>query len=294
VTDAAGQRAEGGGDRVAESTSGRLSQLGPTPWLVLGGGGVKGMAHVGAWRRLRETGTRVEGVIGCSIGALVGACICAGMDAWDMVRIARVLERKDIIRINRRAAWVNGLKAESVFRGDTLRDYISRILPARDWDDLVLPLQVNAVDLATGEVHWFGPGARTDVTLHDAIYASSALPVFYPPAEMAASWFVDGGVDQSLPLNRGPAVGASGLLAVDCGSGPAADPSRVVAQGMVAVHHRVMSIMIRKRRTELQRSWNKLPTALVRPDLDGYDTFDFDAIPHFLDAGYAATKERLG
>ncbi|NNM33445.1 MAG: patatin family protein, partial [Gemmatimonadetes bacterium] len=53
------------------------------------------MAHVGVWRWLRESGVHVDGVIGCSIGALVGACICSGMDAFDMVRIAKALERKD-------------------------------------------------------------------------------------------------------------------------------------------------------------------------------------------------------
>ena len=273
---------------------GRLGDLGPRPWLILGGGGVKGMAHVGAWRWLREQGTGVAGVVGCSIGALVGACICSGMDAWDMVRIAKALSRKDIIRINRRAAWVNGLKAESVFRGDTLREYIRQVLSDRDWSDLPIPLQVNAVDLATGEAHWFGHGAREDVNLLDAVYASSALPVFYPPANVGGSWFVDGGVDQALPLDRAPAVGATGVIAVDAGSGPSADPARVVGQGMVAVHHRVMSIMIRRRRTDLQRTWNALPMALIRPDLEGYDTFDFDSVPHFLDAGYRAARERLG
>lgn len=282
------------GGRSPHRGKDRLSDLGPRPWLVLGGGGVKGMAHVGAWRWLREAGADVEGVIGCSIGALVGACICSGMDAWDMVRIGKALERKSIIRINRRAAWVNGLKAESVFRGDTLREYIGQILADQDWSELPKPLQVNAVDLATGEAHWFGRGAREDVGLLDAVYASSALPVFYPPANIGGSWFVDGGVDQALPLDRARAVGATGVIAVDCGSGPSADPAKVVGQGMVAVHHRVMSIMIRRRRTDLQRSWSALPMALIRPDLDGYDTFDFDSVPHFLEAGYQAAKERLG
>ena len=282
------------GRRSPHRAPDRWADLGPRPWLVLGGGGVKGMAHVGVWRWLREQGRDVKGVIGCSIGSLVGACICAGMDVWDMVRIAKALERKDIIRINRRAAWVNGLKAQSLFRGETLMDYIRRTLPVSDWSDLSTPLQVNAVDLATGEAHWFGAGGREDVGLLDAVYASSALPVFYPPANMGGSWFVDGGVDQALPLDRARAVDATGIIAVDCGSGPSADPAKVVGQGMVAIHHRVMSIMIRRRRTELQRTWDALPMALIRPDLDGYDTFDFDSVPHFLEAGYQAAKDRLG
>lgn len=267
--------------------------LGSAPWLVLGGGGVKGMAHVGAWRFLRERGEDPEGVIGCSIGALVGACIAVDMDVSDMYRIARRLARSDIIRINRRAAWVNGIRAESVFRGDTLRAYIESILPVRRWEELWRPLQVNAVDLATGEVHWFGTGARTDVPLVDAIYASSALPVFYPPARLGDGLFVDGGVDQALPLDRGRAVGATGILAVDCGSGALADAEKTVEDGMIAVHQRVMSIMIRRRRVELLRSFGDLPRVVIRPELDGYDTFDFASIPYFLEAGYRAAAASL-
>ncbi|MGI9627622.1 MAG: patatin-like phospholipase family protein [Longimicrobiales bacterium] len=271
----------------------RLAELGPEPWLVLGGGGVKGMAHIGAWRWLQGQGWGFKGVVGCSIGALVGACIAADMDGEEMHRIASGLERNDIIQINRRAAWVNGIRAPSVFRGDPLREYIEEVLPVRNWDELWLPLQVNAVDLATGEVHWFGTGARTDVSLVDAIYASSALPVLYPPAEMAGSYYVDGGVDQALPLERAEAVGATGLLGIDCGSGPEADAEEVVEGGMIAVHQRVMSIMIRRRREELLEEYSGVPTIVVRPELDGYDTFDFDSVPFFLEEGYRAINARM-
>lgn len=251
------------------------------------------MAHVGAWRFLRERGERFEGVIGCSIGALVAACIAADMDVSEMYRIARRLVRADIIRINRRAAWVNGIRAESVFRGDILRDYIASVLPVRSWEELWRPLQVNAVDLATGEVQWFGTGARTDVPLLDAIYASSALPVFYPPARIGEGFLVDGGVGQALPLDRGGAVGATGILAVDCGSGALADAAQAVEDGMIAIHQRVMSIMIRRRRVELLRTYGELPRVVIRPELDGYDTFDFDSIPYFLEAGYRAAAATL-
>lgn len=251
------------------------------------------MAHIGAWRWLREQGVGFKGVVGCSIGALVGACIAAEMDASEMHRIANDLERSDIIRINRRAAWVNGIRAPSVFRGEALREYIEEVLPVRRWEELRLPLQVNAVDLATGEVHWFGTGARTDVPLVDAVYASSALPVLYPPAEIAGSYYVDGGVDQALPIERAESVGASGLLAVDSGSGPGADADYVVEQGMIAIHQRVMSIMIRSRRQELLEEYSGLPHIVVRPNLDGYDTFDFNSVPFFLAEGYRATRAQF-
>ena len=269
-------------------------ELGENPWIVLGGGGMKGMAHVGVWRWLRERGMAPGGLVGCSIGALVAGCVAAGLDVSTLYRIARRLEKSDIIRVNRRAAWVNGVKAESVFQSQPLRDFIASILPVHRWDQLRLPLQVNAVDLASGRVEWFGTGARTDVSVVDAIYASAALPVFYPPAEMGGRYYVDGGVDQALPMDRCESLGASGVLAVDCGAGPEADAEAIVDRGMVAIHQRVMSIMIRHRRMELAAEWDALPKLVVRPRLDGYDTFDFDSIPYFLEEGYRSAKDALG
>ena len=49
----------------------RLEDLGATPWVVLGGGGLKGLAHVGAWPALTEAGVQPAGIVGTSIGAEV-------------------------------------------------------------------------------------------------------------------------------------------------------------------------------------------------------------------------------
>lgn len=271
-----------------------IGPLGPRPWLVLGGGGVKGLAHVGVWRRMEEAGVSVAGIVGCSIGAVVGACIAAGMDPAEMSRVALGLRRSDIIRLNRRAAWISGIKAVSVFRGDALRDYVEGIVPAREWSDLRLPLLVNAVDLDTGRTVWFGPGARTDVSLVDALYASAALPVLYPPLEHDGSFYVDGGLDQVVPVDRAVAAGASGVVAVDVVGTGRWTGADVVREGMVAIHQRAMGIMIRNRRRTLESLWGATPTIHVEPNLEGYGTFDFGAVPYFLEEGYRAAGEELG
>ena len=271
-----------------------MNSLGPRPWLVLGGGGIKGLAHVGVWRRLDEAGVGVAGIVGCSIGAVVGACIASGMDAAEMDRVARRLRRSDIIRLNRRAAWVTGIKAVSVFRGDALRAYVERIVPAREWSELRLPLLVNAVDLDTGRTEWFGDGARTDVPLLDAVYASAALPVLYPPLEHDGSFYVDGGLDQVVPVDRAVAAGATGVVAVDVVGTGSWSGAEVVREGMVAIHQRAMGIMIRNRRRTLESLWGATPTVHVEPNLEGYGTFDFGAVPYFLEEGYRAAGEGLG
>jgi NTE family protein len=261
--------------------------------LVLGGGGMKGLAHVGAWRAVQETGTVVTEVIGTSIGALVGACICGGVGNERLAVLARALQKSDIVTLNRWALLFNGLRQRELFRGEVFRNYLETVLPAESFADLGLPLSVNAVDLESGEEVWFGAGAREDVALADAIYASCALPVFYEPAEIGGRHFVDGGVADALPIRRAAERGADRIIAVDVAAGRMPAAPDVVSKGMIAVHQRVMQIMGYARKTAALASWTEPELVYVRPDLEGYDTWDFGSTEYFLEEGYRATLEAL-
>ena len=268
--------------------------LGRRVWLVLGGGGLKGLAHVGAWRALQEAGVEVQGIVGTSIGALVGALVSHGAGWREMEEQARSLERRDLVRVNRRALLLNGIRQSSIFRGDILRERLEEILPAEGWDGLAIPLQMNAVVLATGRTEWFGVGARTDVSLVDSVYASAALPVLYPPAVLDGIAYVDGGTQHPLPLDRATRMGATGIVAIDVGSGETVETAAVLDQGMVGIHQRIFSIMTYRRRRDLLAQWEGPPVLYVRPRLEGYGTFDFDRIDYFLEEGYRAMQESLG
>ncbi|HSJ06160.1 MAG TPA: patatin-like phospholipase family protein, partial [Longimicrobiales bacterium] len=224
--------------------------------LVLGGGGMKGLAHVGAWRAILESGVRVSEIVGTSIGALVGACIAAGLEPERLAALARSLQKADVAPLNRWAVLFNGIRQPSVFRGDAFQAYIESVLPVRTFAELALPLSVNAVDLSTGAQEWFGGGDREGVPLAAAVYASCALPVFYPPALVEGRHYVDGGVCDALPLDRAAARGADRIIAVDVGAGPIQDAGDAVAKGMVAIHHRVMQIMGYGRKRASLETWS--------------------------------------
>jgi NTE family protein len=266
----------------------------PAPWLVFGGGGLKGLAHIGVLQALEEAGVSPAGIVGTSIGALVGACAASGMSIADMRARALELERKDIARLNRGAVWINGIREESVFRGDTLREYFAATLPGEGWAALRMPLLINVVDLADGSTQWLGTGARQDVSLVDAVYASSALPMFYPPFQTPGHAFVDGGILETLPVGRAQEEGAVRIVAVDVGSGGETDAAQLVGQGMIAIQQRVLSVMMWHRRHEVVSSWTGVPLLYVRPRLDGYGTFDFEHVEYFLEEGYRAMREALG
>lgn len=270
-----------------------VGSLGKRVWLVLGGGGLKGLAHVGAWRALSEAGVEVQGIVGTSIGALVGALVARGAGWEEMEERAGALTRDDIVRVNRRAVLFNGIRQPSVFRGDTLREYFQELLPEEGWDALGIPLQMNAVALATGRTEWFGVGGRTDVSLVDAVYASAALPVLYPPALLDGVAFVDGGADHPLALDRAMELGATGIIGIDVGSGETMETEEIMKQGMLGVHQRIFSIMTFRRRRDLLAQWEGPPLLYVRPELEGYGTFDFDEVGYFVEEGYRAMKEAL-
>jgi NTE family protein len=261
--------------------------------LVLGGGGMKGLAHVGAWRALEEAGVRVTEIMGTSIGALVGAVIAGGVEHERLQGLARALQKTDIVVLNRWAMLFNGIRQSSVFRDDVFRRYLESVLPAGGWEDLNLPLSMNAVDLELGVEEWFGAGGRADMSLLDAVYASCALPVFYPPAQIGGRYYVDGGVLAALPIERAAQRGADRIIAIDVGAGARQDADDVVEKGMVAIHHRVMQIAGNARKQAMLSEWSGPELIYIRPQLEGYSTFDFGSTEHFLAEGYRAVRAVL-
>jgi NTE family protein len=189
--------------------------------------------------------------------------------------------------------WINGIRAESVFRGRPLRDFIRKLLPTDSWSELQIPLVVNVVDLASGQTVWLGHRGETGVSMVDGLYASCALPVLFPPAEVDGRFLMDGGVQEMLPLQKASDLGATRIIGIDAGAGPDADAHEVAKDGLVAVQQRVFAIMAGQKRRDTIRDWTGVPLTFVRPDLESHGGFDFDDIEYFLEEGYRATREAL-
>ena len=262
-------------------------------FAVFGGGGVKGMAHAGAWRAIQEAGLPVAELVGTSIGGLVAACLAGGHTWPKLYELAAALKKPDIVTLNRWALLLNGIRQPSVFQGDALREYIESVLPVREFGELRIPVSMNAVDLESGRMDWFGAAGRMDVPLVDAIYATCALPLFYPPAELDGLYYVDGGVRDGLPIQLAADRGATLIIAVDVGAGEVRDSGDTVAKGLVAIHHRVTEIMGFARKRAVLANWKGPRLVYVRPRLDEYSTFDFGRTEFFLEEGYQATRAAL-
>lgn len=265
----------------------------PRTVLVLGGGGMKGTAHVGVWKALEEAGVIPDAIVACSIGSLIGAALAGGMGWRELAEVARALTREDIVQINRRAVFMGGVREEAVFSGDHYKGWIRRNLPLKSFADARIPVRINAVSLVgCGEV-WFGTGVREDVDPVDAVYASCAIPIYYPPLRLGGDFLVDGGVLNVLPVDQAFAWGAERVIAVDVGSEiqpPAAD---YFDRGMIAIHDRVLTMNIAGQRQRNLEKWKDLPVTLVRPRIGHLGAWDFTRTQYFLEEGYHATRQAL-
>ena len=269
-------------------------RLGARPWLVLGGGGVRGLAHLGAFRVLSEAGLRPSGIVGTSIGALVGACLAAGKSIDELEAEALALTREQVARMPRRLLWAKGIRDEALYRGSVFRRYLEGVLPECGWESLRMPFQTNAVELGSGGTEWFGVGARTDVPIADAVYASAALPVFYPPCRIPGGLYVDGGTREALPLHRAEELGATGVVAIDVGGGESADAGEIVKLGMLAVHERVFSIMSGRHRRATVSGWSGAPLLYIRPEVDAFGILEFGRLRQLIEAGRIAALTSIG
>ena len=254
---------------------------------------MKGMAHIGAYKAIEEAGLRPAQIVGCSIGALVGALIASGRKWKELVPVALSVTRDDVVALNRRVLLPLGLKAQSVWEGERLRNLIRREIPANSFAELEPPLITVAVDFQTGQPVYFGTGELRDVPLHDAVYASSALPVFFPPAKINGRYYIDGGVADPLPIDRAAEEGADLVIAVDVGSAGEDFGGLQPEQGIAAIHQRAAAIATAHLAVRTLRGWSGPPLVYVRPKVEGYSGFEFGATPHLIEEGYRAARRAL-
>jgi NTE family protein len=279
--------------------------------LALSGGGAKAAAHVGALRALAEAGIVPARVVGTSMGAVVGAGWAAGLDSDALLaRVMRVTKR-DVATPNR-LAILGGLYLPSLLQAEPLRRTIAAFVPATRFAELGRPLTVTAVDLDGGALALFGAGGR-DVPLVDALYASCALPMFYPPALIDGRRYGDGGLRGVVPLEAVAAVapGAGLVIAVDIGAGfddadPSAEAAEVAAGAtprqaalptMVRAHNDALGILMAAHARAQLALWRadpaRPPLLHVRPLVEKDATFRVDRLPHYAEEGYRATREAL-
>ena len=159
--------------------------------LVLSSGGPRGFAYIGAIEELERRGYRICSIAGTSIGSLIGGIYAAGkltelkkwlynLDGW------KVFSLMDL-----------SIGRNHLMKGEKLIHAIKQIVPETDIEDMKIPFKAIATDLYTGEEVVFDSGS-----LFQAIRASISIPSLFRPVRYGYRTLVDGGIANTLPLNR--------------------------------------------------------------------------------------------
>ena len=245
---------------------------------------MKGFAHIGVLRALKERGIVPTVYSGTSIGALIAAAAVAGVSPDDMASRAESLRRRDLFRINHFGMLLERMRSPAIYTEEPLRDLCRSIVPAKKFTDLPQPLLVNTVDLERGtQIVWGLPGLR-DVWVQDAVYASCALPGFFPPGQVGGRVCVDGGVIDNLPV-AASSHGTDLVIAVDVGSSDLRPVNDIGASGFAAIYMRAATTMMHALQQFPLMHWSGPPMILIRPKLSE-DWLSFGNASATIDEGY--------
>ena len=260
--------------------------------LVLSGGGMRGLAHVGVLQALEEARLLPCEIIGSSIGALVGAAWCAGWSAAELREVADQVTRRDLFRVAHRDMAFKRMRSPALYQREPLEHLIQGLVDDVTFAELERPLLVNTVDLTTGaQLLWGGPETRT-ARVADAVYASCALPGYLPPLRVNGHAFADGASVGNLPIHAAIEFGRSLVVAVDVGSS-VPKVAHLESGGFAAIYARAIEIAIgRMRDTDLSH-WTSPPLLLLQPPVSMFPMFTFGRNAEMMDAGYGVARQVL-
>ncbi len=264
--------------------------------VALGGGGPKGLAHLGVLRVLEEEGVPIDCVAGSSVGALIGALYAMGYDSAQLYdAVPRIISPAALRSLL--SARLLGFSLASLLGGKGVEKELKGALGEIDFKDLRLPFAAVAADLNSG----------SEITLKEgpvylAVRASVSIPGIFSPLRLGNHYLVDGGVLNPLPVQVAMNLGADIVIGVDLDNGapllswPNEDARAkkqqepVVSRNVVGILLRTVDIMqqcISERSTEYA-------TVLVRPRFGPHGSYDFlSRQKQFVKAGEEAARETM-
>lgn len=208
------------GDTVSSSDT-RIERR-KTLALALGGGGVRGTAHIGVLRVLEREGIPIDYIVGNSMGAMVGGLYCAGVSANEMEHTALhgdfkksyaplAIPRALVMPLTRLLpAWTQRSYA-GLITGKKFEKKLDSMIPRgkNDFKNLRIPFSAVATNLLDGKAYRINEGK-----VSTAIRASASISPILKPVEIGDKLFIDGAVRANLPASSAREIGADVVLAV--------------------------------------------------------------------------------
>ena len=236
--------------------------------IALGGGGMRGFAHLGVMKALAERGLTFDAFAGTSAGAIVAALSAAEVEPDEIMDIMKDIKISNAARIM--------LPKDGFASLDNLRKRLDEILDQKDFSDLPHPLFLAVANLNTGSVEYIKSG---NVAL--AVQASSSIPMLFTPVEMDGHMYVDGGLLDNVPVT--PLLDScEKIVAVDI---MPVEPLDEV-HGLIEIAFRTFQMSV-----SMQDEERGNPDLLIRVEgLEEYHILDSNQNEKIYDIGYEYAK----
>ncbi len=278
--------------------------------LALGGGGGRGLAHLGVLDILEQHKLTPDAIVGSSIGALFGSMYAMNPDAKAVIHHAcSILQSDKFSKLGLPAiegagaqdqSWLARLSSAArqtlmytkaatelaLADTDALVDIVFAFCGGESFHDVKIPLYVTAVEFPGGDCNLFS--ANSDVKLPCAVAASMAIPGVFEPLMIGGKKYVDGGVASDLPAKEAQMVANSDqlVLAVNVGARPREDMEPVNVFGMRDWAAQIQALYLRK--------YNKTFSDVLIEPLVGFTQWqDFSNVEQEIEKGRQAALEKM-
>ena len=277
--------------------------------LALGGGFLRGVAHIGVLKVLEKHGLKPDLVAGTSAGSIVASLYAAGWSIKKMEKLALSLRPYQIYdrwsTVCNLFSIMGSVAADclrfswpfttplGVMKGKRLDCFLRYHLGDIDFKQLKFTLAITAVDINSGSKVIFvhQPLFRSmhnqdiifmrDVKVDQAVRASTAVPGVFEPKRINNRVLVDGGLREQVPAEVLKALGADVVLAVDVGYDGESKEVRNI------IHLLVQTLDI-IRNDAIKRELDQSADLVLRPIIKDMSPVDFHLIPHAIAQGEKA------
>lgn len=261
--------------------------------LVIGSGGLKCAAALGLWQVFQREDIELSMVVGSSGGSIYAALIALGDEPQAAAKTTAEFWTSDLV-----AGYTGNLRAaltgktrfterSGLIDEQRVYDRLGRVFGDRTFADSQLPLFVVSTDLYSGE-----PVIHTSGSILNAVVASIAIPLVFPPWQEGERLLVDGGVSNPLPVDVAIREGAELVVAMGFEI-----PTRARMRSYSAVTTHFNSLYMNNLLKATFAFANLAHHAEIIPILPEFErsvgTFSGDQIPHIIEAGVRATEKQM-
>lgn len=248
--------------------------------LALGGGAAKGLAHIGVIRTLEEAGIEISYIAGTSMGALVGGIYAATKDIGFLEDFFLKIKKEDVYPVTRMLR-----KRDGIMFKNNLLEMLEKKIEGINIEDCQIPFAAVATAVEDGDEVIIKNGS-----LHEAIKASTALPLVFPPENIGERLLMDGGFVNPVPADIVREMGAEYVIAVDVSSRwfNLEEESFTPAK-LYSAMYRALAII------EYQLARRVLPHAdiVLNPPVVGYRWFQFSDAKNIIKAGRIEARNKM-